>query len=143
MVLVVRLRRRYLRQHLSMALLVLGHMLSDMADCSVDRFAEYAAAGIKVTRSKAGDNSPVYFFGEPCEILKRSSKYNEECGHRTLEGSSDRPATCLVTGLGRTGTKYTATILNHIGWNISHDSKQVGTRCVVTRRCQLFNLAIL
>jgi hypothetical protein len=33
------------------------------------------------------------------------------------------PAHCLVTGLGRTGTLFTASVLNAAGWEINHDDK--------------------
>lgn len=47
----------------------------------------------------------------------RSSRYSEECKHTTAytpSGKAGPPAQCLVTGLGRTGTYFTASLLNTV-----------------------------
>jgi len=61
-----------------------------------------------------------------CDIIQRSSLHSEECKNVHNTGTTSKPLLpprqLLVTGVGRSGTKFVYVLLRYAGFRVSHDS---------------------
>ena len=81
------------------------------------------------TRAAPGGVSSIRMVaGDYCSAVRRSHRWTPRCNNTRLGGPSgagppaDAPtAACLVTGVGRSGTMHTASVLSGSGWNVDHD----------------------
>lgn len=72
--------------------------------------------------AKKNDSKYLRYLAELVFSCRRSSRYSKECEHTTAytpSGNAGPPAQCLVTGLGRTGTHFTASLLNKVSSKVS------------------------
>jgi len=123
----------------SLVLLLVLVMLNDCRGAGVDRHAPAHHDGRARRdallpprlRPSAPDNlapvSQLEIWTPRCDVIRRSYRHSPECGHTRLplvaEGTQKPPAACLITGTGRTGTKFTSHLLHLLGWEVNHDSR--------------------
>ncbi len=70
-----------------------------------------------------GGGGRLEFSTSKCESIRRSYRHSTVCSNTDgFDIDPNRePAPCLLTGVGRAGTKYVAHLLNELGWSINHD----------------------
>ena len=68
--------------------------------------------------------------GERCEAVRRSNRYSPACQHI---GQQLPPRPLLVTGTGRSGTFYLASLLQRLGLGVSHDTARSQQQSQSTR----------
>ena len=74
------------------------------------------------TTRRAGD-----YAGDYCSAVRRSHRWTPRCNNTRLRPAGPRAdaptAACLVTGVGRSGTMHTSSVLSGLGWNVDHDRR--------------------